>query len=167
MVNRFAKFGVMSLILGCAAFASAQVDTKTLTIRAGVFLPANGDAADNGKTWTSLGADVKVVPFAINSKSTNGYYSVSLDYYEKNDWRSIPLTINYNVVEGKLVYFGGLGVSSTKIAGAGERLVSTGTVGATYELGAYAAHDFTFTAKYFFTSRAEFNGFGFYVGVKL
>jgi len=158
--------GIGLLALGVAALSNASDKGDAFTIRVGTVLPTSGDGADVGKTWTALGADLRLSPFAVNSNDNNGFYSVSLDYYIKNDWRSIPLTVNYNVTEGLITYFLGAGVTSTKYDFGNERIVLTAVAGASLDLGVFRGHPVNFSAKVFLPTRHEFAGVGFYLGTK-
>ena len=163
-VNRIAKLGVIAASFGLAAMSMGA--DKDLTIRVGTVLPSNSDASDLGKTWFAAGLDYKILGFGVNSATDNGFYSLSLDYYAKNDVRAIPLTVNYNVIDGNVTYFAGLGVASTKIPGSSEVIVATGEVGATLGLGNFKSKNVSLTGKYFIPTNNQFTGFGFYLGVK-
>ena len=148
---------------GDVAVVKGNFKTLGITVRGGLFLPSNANAIAVSKSWTAFGADLKLSTFAINSLSSNGFYSVSADYIDKSGWRSIPATVNVNIVDGPFTYFAGAGVALTHNPTDVERYVPTAAVGATLSL----APRISVTGKYNVTTRTAYNGFGFYVGVKL
>lgn len=158
------------MALGVAGAANAQTNGPTgISARIGVFFPTDDLAKDLGSTWFGFGADYKLNRFSVGAptQSTLSYLSVSVDYYEKDDLRSIPIALNYNVRSGQIVYSAGLGVDFV-------RTFSDDTTGLGGQLGiAYEfsnsnspSNPFFVQAKYFFSSKSDLNGFGVYAGFR-
>ncbi len=162
-------FVVASVVAASFAVAADAVATKMaagkpdLTIRGGLFLPSDATAMAVSKSWVAFGVDLRLSSFAVNSARTNGYYSVSVDYASRAGWRSIPVTFNYNVVDGALTYFGGIGLGLTRNPTDAEKYVALATAGASIMISPRVS----LSGKYTVVTRKAYSGFGVFIGVKI
>jgi len=86
-----------------SAFADSNDTLSGVSIRIGAFQPLQ-DATRNATSnnWIAGGVDYKL----SNAKLMNlsqGFWSISLDYTERQGFRNMPLMLNY--VSGKQVYW--------------------------------------------------------------
>jgi hypothetical protein len=168
--NWVLKAGVLVAAFGVVGAANAQTNGPTgISARIGVFFPTDDLARDLGSTWFAFGGDYKLNRIGVNSPNaeTLSYLSISADYYEKDDLRSIPIALNYNVRSGQIVYSAGIGVDfvrtfSDDTTGLG------GQLGIAYEFSNANSpnNPFFVQAKYFFSSKSDLNGFGVYAGYR-
>jgi len=149
--------------------AGAQSVTPSgLSVRLGLFTPTNSLASDLGSTWFGFGADFKLstLSAAVPVVGTEAYFGISADYYSHGGDSDIPVALTYNVRQGPIALAAGLGpdfrnsgdVTSTGV-GIGEQVAFT------YEIGKIPIPLFV-QAKYFFSSKPELSGFGFYIGAR-
>ena len=99
-MNRiFALASVSALALGVVATASAQTKPAGVSFRAGIFFPSNGDAKSvrGGKQWFAAGLEYKLGDLKVGAENPNysSSYSVSVDWTGKDDFRNIPVLVNY------------------------------------------------------------------------
>jgi hypothetical protein len=160
------------MVVGLVASAGAQ-ETKPvgLSLRAGAFLPSDSSARDLANTWFAFGAELKLkdLHFGEMQPGYSSSLSLSLDYYNKDDYRHTPVLVNYIGRVDQFYYTGGIGVGFTSVP------TLTGSESSTdlaYSLG--VGYDFQHSklpvfaeARYFGSSKSELNGFAFYLGVRL
>lgn len=109
--------GIRVLFIASAvAAASISLAQSNLgaSIRYGYFYPSNGQAQFSGKTWTVFGGDLRFRQWNMTNGGGN-FLSLSLDATEKQDYRNLPITLNYGVMRGDLYGFAGAGVAFTKL----------------------------------------------------
>ncbi len=169
---------VASLVAALGTVAMAQ-GTKPagISLRAGIFWPTDSVTKNAGKTWFGGGIEYKLgdLKFANSATDYSAQYSISADWYEKSDYRNIPVLINYIGRTKEFYYFGGVGVGFTRetiFNAAGTR---TGTqtktalayqAGVGYDFGSSTQTPVFLEAKYVGSSRTKLNGFGVFVGVR-
>ena len=88
------KVGVVAMAIGAAGAANAQTNGPSgFSARLGIFFPTNDLARDLGSTWFAFGGDYKLTRYSVDAptRETLSYLSISADYYEKDDLRSIPI----------------------------------------------------------------------------
>jgi hypothetical protein len=165
------RFGI-ALAAATIAFAGAAQAQETkpigLSIRAGLFFPSNGDARDaEGSSWFAGGLELKVkdVNWSGMGEGYTGHLSVSLDTIGKGDIRNIPLLLNYVGRRNEWFYSAGLGADFSSFNGDDRTRIGY-QVGAGYDFQ-QGKTPFFVEAKYWGTSKSQFNGFGVYAGIRL
>lgn len=167
------KFGVAALgaamVLAGANSAWAQESKPVgVSVRVGLFFPSNGDVRDSeGPSWFVGGVELKVrdVNWKGMGEGYAGHLSVSADLLGKGDVKNVPILLNYVGRRNEWFYTAGVGVSFSSFNGDDRTRMG-------YQLG--VGYDFTqgktpffLEAKYWGTSKSEFNGFGVYAGIRM
>lgn len=160
-----------ALVFGAAVPALAQ-DTKPLGIsgRIGLLFPHDRTTRNNSDdVWFTAGVDYKYKEFATGVEGRTNAITFSLDYAAKNDYRTVPLLVNYQVSSNDFYYFGGIGISFSRID-RGVFGTDSDTTFA-YQLG--AGYDFRggetplfVEAKFLGNEKSELNAFGLYAGIR-
>jgi hypothetical protein len=160
--------GATLLLAGAASVHAQESKPFGLSIRAGLFFPANSDARHSeGDSWFAGGLEYKLkdVNWKGAGEGYNGHISLSLDTITKGDFKNVPILLNYVARKNEWFYTAGLGVSFSSLDGDDRTRLG-------YQLG--FGYDFTqgktpifLEAKYWGTSKSEFNGFGIYAGIRL
>ncbi len=106
MKKLLVSFAALTVVGACAtapAFADDYVAPPVgVSLRLGGFAPSATDTTHNsGTSWLAAGFDYKMAGLHY-SKLPKGYFSVSIDYAGKGQYRSAPLLLNYTM--GKTVY---------------------------------------------------------------
>lgn len=159
-----------ALIFGAAVPALAQEKPVGLSARIGVFLPSDRATRNNSDdAWFAGGIDYKYKEMPSGVPGRSSAISFSLDFASKNDYRTIPLLVNYQIRNNDFYYFGGIGISFSRID-RGVFGTDSDTTFA-YQLG--AGYDYRsgvtplfFEAKFMGNEKTELNGFGLYAGVR-
>jgi len=112
MKNLF-KFAALAAVCACAvapAFADDYVTPTGVSVRIGGFYPSETDTRGNsGNSWLTAGIDFKLKGMKL-PVLPRGYFSLSLDYAGKDDYRTAPLLLNYT--SGRTLYWSaGAGVT--------------------------------------------------------
>lgn len=169
-MTRFANAALLAAFAFAGATTASAQETKPigLSIRAGLFFPSNGNAKDaEGSSWFAGGAELKVkdVNWKGVSEVQTGHLSVSLDYIGKGEFKNVPFLVNYVGRNNEWYYTAGIGASFSSFEGDNRARLG-------YQLG--VGYDFTqgknpvfLEAKYWGTSKSEFNGFAVYAGIRL
>jgi hypothetical protein len=163
------KATVAIAFLGIAVLAGAQEKPLGLSARVGPFFPLSPDAQTAGNTWFGAGLDFKIHDLTQDEKWGTSSIALSLDYTYRQDFRSLPVLVNYVVRKGELYYLAGVGVNFTR----DPNLSSSSQTKFAYDLG--VGYDILknggtpifVEARYFGNQYATFNGIGAYVGVRL
>jgi hypothetical protein len=103
----------LTVVGACAtapAFADDTASPVGVSLRVGGFAPSQaGTSNDAGTSWFAAGFDYKLSGIKT-SLLPKGYFSVSIDYSGKGEFRSAPLLLNYT--SGKTLYWSaGAGVN--------------------------------------------------------
>lgn len=167
---KLAAMGVV--LLGFCALSQAQV-TKPIgiSVRGGLFFPSNGDAKDEAKNWIGFGADYKIGNLAFGQENVglSTYYSISVDYFGKGDFSSVPVMLNFVQRTDTLYYIAGAGVSFSKVKlNATQRRTGTDfayMLGIGYDIQKGMTPVFV-ELRYWGNSEARLAGFGVYAGVR-
>ena len=167
--STIAKLGAVAAAVACVCAAGAQTNGPSgLSVRVGLFTPTSSEAGDISKNWVDFGLDYKLnaLSFKIPGVGLQSYFGISADYYSHSGDNDLPVALTYNLRQGSLIYFGGIG---PEFRNAGD-LTGTGTglgeqLGLSYEFGSGPIPLFV-QAKYFFSSRPELSGLGLYVGAR-
>jgi hypothetical protein len=152
-----------------AVLASAQTDTQKpigVGIRAGAFLPTDSSAKSAGDAWLDFGLD-----FNLHQLSPTSSLVVSADYAFRDDFRSLPLLVNYVVRTGPVYLLGGVGGNFSRIARSNGSTDDKGTfaydLGIGYDVLKNGGSPIYVEGRFFGNSKTELNGFGVFVGVRL
>jgi hypothetical protein len=115
---RFAK------VAGCAGLAvswgiaSAQLGIGPLSsVRAGVLFPTQNSSSG---TFFEFGADTRMGGLHIPGAGIGGSLEGSIDYYQSNGNRNIPVLLNARASFGKTSFAIGGGLGFSRVAGSGE-----------------------------------------------
>ena len=159
------SFGIAVL---CGAAVSANADDAKpvgLSIRAGVFVPSDAVARDAGNSWLAFGAEFKIRDLVTRSASTPAEISVSMDYANKGNFRTLPVTLNYVTHHGDLYYTAGAGVSFVKTAVADStKFAYQAGIGFDFQKG---KNPFFAEVRFLGNEDATLNGFVIYLGTRL
>lgn len=167
---------ICSLFVLAALTASGLVhaqETKPigLSARVGIFWPSAEDARRSGKNWFIGGLEYKLgsLRTGMMDPGFNSYYTVSADYYSKNDFRAVPILLNFVGRRDQWYYTAGVGIAPTKA-----RLNTLRTRNSTefaYQIG--VGYDFVKGAtpvfvelKWLGNGKSKLNGFATMVGVR-
>lgn len=160
-----------ALVFGAVVPAFAQQEKPLgLSARIGVFLPSDRQTRNNSDdAWFTGGIDYKYKDMPSGIEGSTSAITFSLDFAAKNEYRTIPLLVNYQIRSNDFYYFGGIGISFSR--------VDQGVFGSdsdttfAYQLG--AGYDFRqgptpmfFEAKFLGNEKNELNAFGLYAGVR-
>jgi len=152
--------------------ASAQsTPMNGLSARVGAFFPTGGAAKAESKTWLAVGLQYKVrdLSFATKSPTYKAHVAVSVDFYNRNDYRVVPVLVNYVAdLNEKFFYTAGAGVSfSRKPAGGGTKQDTNFayTLGLGYNLTTGSTPVFV-EGRFFGNDDSSLNGYGLFVGVR-
>jgi len=154
-----------ALLCGAAVPAFAQETKSTdISLRAGLFAPSDRFVRNNaGDSMFTAGVD-------YNWKTlTNGSVFFSLDYAAKGDFRVVPLLVNYKVQKNEFYFFGGVGVSFSRVpsgSGSSDKSEFGYQVGVGYDFQK-GTNPLFVEAKYMGNGKDELNGVGVYLGIRL
>lgn len=157
-----------ALLFGAAVPALAQQSQPVgISLRAGLFFPTDSGLRDVAESWFTGGIDYRIRDMGSVNGSVRSL-GLSLDYASKEDFRTVPLTVNYIVHRSELYFFGGVGVAFSRYASGGGWTDKTEFA---YQLG--AGYDFQqgqtplfVEAKFMGNGHSELNGFGAFIGVR-
>ena len=112
-MKKLLTFAALTAVFACAtapAFADDTTSPVGVSLRIGGAYPTEEDTRNNsGNSWLAAGIDFKIHG-AKAPLLPPGYFSVSLDYAGKGDYRTVPLLVNYT--SGKTIYWSaGAGVT--------------------------------------------------------
>lgn len=139
-----------------------------LSVRAGIFL-AQGRAEDaEGQNWFTIGGEYKLGDLGFKDGGYSTHYTVSLDYYGKGGFSSLPLLVNYVSRTPNFYYSVGAGVASTHVNFGGN---SSTDVEFAYQLS--IGKDFVRSnmpvfveLRYFGNNKTDMNGFSLVGGIR-
>ena len=166
-MNKIAVLAVSAVALAIAAPAMAQ-ETKPmgLAVRVGLFFPSDAAAKAAGKSWFGFGVDYKLKDMNVGMGKSGAALSVSVDYFNKGGFRTVPILLNYTVRSSEIYYGVGLGFSMSKIPGVNDkaRLAYSAAVGYEFQTGKTPLF---VEARYHGNEKKELSGFAVYVGIRL
>lgn len=167
LITALALAGTMSL----GTIAQAQ-ETKPmgLSVRAGLFLPTNRQAKDQGENWLSFGLEYKIgdLKFGMSNPGYSSSYSISIDYYNKGDFRNVPVMLNFIGRTEGLYYVAGAGVGFSRVRAGTDTINGTDFTyqfGVGYEMMRGKTPLF-FEAKYIGSGETRLSGWGLFVGTR-
>lgn len=170
MKNMITKMVGAAMLLGAAVPAMAQTaPTSGVSARLGIFWPTDSTTRrSTDEAWFGAGFDYRLREMSSMMDGRTAALTLSLDFAAKDDFRSLPLLLNYQVRQNELYFFGGVGVNFARYA-SGVNTKSDTTfayqVGAGYDFQQGATPLFV-EVKFLGNEKSELNAFGTYVGVR-
>jgi hypothetical protein len=170
MQNRMGRIAVGACLVVMAAAVAAQEPMKPVgvSVKAGVFLPTDSNTRRGGSGWFAAGVEYKFWERPAMAAGQTDTLSVSLDYASRNNYRVVPLLVNFTRHNGPIYFTAGIGASFSR------RPVATGVEDRTrlgYQVGVgYEFQTSQFPlfleARFLGNDRAELNGLAVYAGVR-
>lgn len=155
-----------------AVAANAQ-ETKPmgLSLKAGAFFPSKGAAKSAGKTWFIGGVEYKLKNSAMGTMGTgmNGELSLSVDFFQKGDFRNVPVLINWTGGQSEFYYTAGIGLGFTKIPTSSTTTESKSTFAYAFGVGynfQQGKSPLFVEVKYYGSSKSDLNGVAALVGFR-
>lgn len=169
-VSRILLLSSAVLALAGSAFAQAS-QPKGLSARFGVFLPSNGAARDQSKTWLGVGLDYRlgyVGQKTIADRDVSAFTSISVDWFGSGSYSSLPVMFNYTVRLDSLYAGAGAGLAFQR------RPEAVGTdTNSRFAFQLNVGYDFVkqnqpifAELRYWGGSSAQHTGFGLYGGIR-
>jgi hypothetical protein len=153
--------------MAAAANAQASNDKPVgISLRAGLFLPVNGDARDGGDSWVGFGMDYKLKDLSSEGLSYQSAVGLSVDSFQKGSFGNVPVLLNYIRTQGDFFYSVGAGVGFTRTPDENKAKFSY-QVGFGYLFPNKDSFPISVEAKFFGCENNQLNGFGIYAGVRL
>ena len=168
-------------ILGTAVVALVAVSAFAqeskpvgLSVRAGVFFPSNGDTKTaTSKTWFVGGLDYKLPNIGGlgtmgAGKAGGSEFNLSVDYFQKGDFRSVPVLVNWVGGQNEVFYSVGAGLGFNKLpdgnGGTSSKSAFAYAVAVGYNFQQGKSPIFV-EARYYGSSKSQLNGFGLEAGI--
>lgn len=160
--------GAVSAAFALCAVASAQSPATPLglKLRVGAFFPTNESTTDaTSNALFAFGAEYRLSLGAPSFGQFVGGTSVSVDYFQKNDYGMIPVLLNYVGTRGPLSLSAGVGVGFASLPGANTSKFAY-QLGAAYDFPTSSSVPIFVEGKFFGSEQSRLNGFGLYVGIR-
>jgi hypothetical protein len=158
---------VCGVVFGAAGAANAQVPVPNpfdLTYRVGFFLPTSESGRDIGKNWFAAGVDWPLMGVGVPTTDLNASGFISLDYYEKEGNRALPVMINYRASYSQFSYISGVGISFNRLDG-DEKATITYQLGIGFNISG-GGLPISLEARWWQQADSELSGIGVYLGLK-
>ncbi len=171
MRNYVTKMVGAAILMGAAVPAFAQESKPLgLSARIGLFLPTDkGTRNTSDDAWFAAGVDYKLRDLPSTVPGRSSALSISLDYAAKNNFRIVPVLLNYQLRTNELYFFGGVGASFARIDrgifGAASDTLFAYQLGVGYDFQS-GTNPLFVEAKFLGTERSEVNGFGLFAGIR-
>jgi hypothetical protein len=170
-----AAMGCVAL-LGVAAPALSYDDPfygldGALSIRLGLFQPTDGTTQDlAGRSWFAFGVDYRLgmLNWGRDARDSRymAAYGISIDFQAKDDFRTIPILLNYIGRIDRFFYSAGVGVGINNLPSS-DKTAFAYQIGVGFDVFKDANNPPIFVEiKYHGSERSEISGFGAYVGVR-
>jgi hypothetical protein len=157
----------IAVIAAAASLSSAQgYKPVGVDVRVGDFLPTDSGTQGVGNSWLDFGLD-----FELHRLSPSAHLAVSFDYAYREGYRSMPLLLNYVIRRGPAYVLAGVG-GNFNVVPQSDGSTYTQTTFA-YDLG--IGYDFLHNAgnpifiegRFFGDQKADINGFGVFLGIRM
>ncbi|MGV3616989.1 MAG: outer membrane beta-barrel protein [Fimbriimonas sp.] len=160
-----------ALVFGAAVPAFAQQKPLGLSGRIGFFLPSDRGTRNNSDdAWFAMGVDYKIRDMPSTVEGRLSSLSLSLDYAAKEDYRSLPILVNYQVRQNEFYFFGGLGLNFARVdrgvLGTDSDTTFAYQLGLGYDFQTAGSTPLFVEAKFMGNEKSELNGFGLFAGVR-
>lgn len=164
--NRFA-LGIAAVALALPVLAQ-EGRPLNLSFRIGEFRPQFEGARAADEKWQAFGVDFRLRSIKnAGSSGQSAYWSLSLDSMSADNWRAVPLTLNYASRSNEFYFYAGIGAAWVEEPGEDNETRAALQIGAGWDFLKGKTPVFA-EAKYFFsTNNDHFSGFGIYLGVRL
>lgn len=154
-------------IVAVSAFAQ-ETKPVGLSVRAGVFFPSDSATKTaTSKTWFTGGVDYKLkngLPMGTMGTGNAGELSLSVDYFQKGDFRSVPVLVNWTGGQGEIFYSVGAGIGFNKLPGENKSAFAyAAAVGYNFQQG---KSPLFIEGRYYGSSKNELRGFGIQLGFR-
>lgn len=161
------KKALVIAILAVAGGTFAQeVKPLGLSVKLGLFYPSSSVAQTAGDNWFGFGVDYKLG--TLTAMSREGYmasYSLSVDLFQKGDFRATPILLNYTGRSSSQIYYlAGAGVSLNKKPG-GDGTDFAYALGLGYEFTRFKLPTFA-EVRWLGNGDSDLNGWSINVGVR-
>lgn len=174
-MKRTIAISVLAIMGATMASQALAQESKPLglSVRAGIFLPTNDKAKKSGgKQWISGGVEYKLgdLNYAAGNGQMSGSYSLSVDIYQKKDYRHMPVLLNYTSRMADGMYFNaGAGVGFVRELDNTNARKSSSAF--SYQLGvgkdfSRGKTPFFVEAKWVGSSKKSVSGYGIFVGAR-
>jgi hypothetical protein len=172
-MNKVKFLAIGAVMVAAAVPAYAQVaEPVGLSVRVGTFLPSEQAARNISRAWFAAGAQYVVsdtTPFSRPGYRTE--FAVSLDYTARNNYRQLPLLVNYiGHLSDRLSYSAGVGFAFTQTPAAGGTMDKTRfayAIGAAYDLQTTGRFPLFIEGRFMGNEKSELNGIGLFLGIRL
>ena len=166
---KLSTLGAVTAALAISAVAGAQARTNSqvgVSLRLGAVFPTDTSTNDDAGTgFLSFGADYRLDPRTPRLFGLESNLAVSVDYFRRDDYGNIPVTLNYVARSGRYFFNIGAGVGFENLP---DKSV-TGfayQAGIGYELPTSSSLPVFFQVKFLGADRSKVNAVGAYVGVR-
>ncbi len=166
---KLSTLGAVTTALAISAVAGAQARTDSqvgVGVRIGVLFPT--DTTTNDQVGTGLitfGADYRLDLKTPRLLGLESNLALSLDYFRRDDYGNIPVTLNYVARTGRYFFTLGAGVGfeslpDKDVAG----FAYSASIG--YDIPSSSTLPIFVQAKFLGADRSKVDGVGLYVGVR-
>lgn len=165
---KISTLGAVLAAFAVCAVAGAQTQTAPLgaSIRVGTFLPVNNDTVDaTSNSVFAFGADYRLTYRPPSLGAFNSGASLSVDYFHKGDYGSIPVLLNYLAMKDRWTLSLGAGVGFNSLPGSDDTKFAY-AVGLAYDLPVSSSTPLFIEGKFLGSETSRLNGFGVYLGIK-
>ena len=166
---KLSTLGAVTAALAISAVAGAQARTNSevgAAVRIGLFLPTDTKTNDvAGTGFLSFGVDYRFDVKTPRVLGLQGNIVLSLDYYRRDDYGNIPLTLNYVGRTGRYFFNLGAGVGFESLP-VRDYTGFAYTAGIGYDIPSTSTLPIFVQAKFLGSDRSQLDGVGLYVGVR-
>lgn len=166
---KLSTLGAVTAALAISAVAGAQARSSSqvgVSIRAGAVFPTDTSTNDDAGTgFFSFGVDYRLDPRLPRIFGLESNLAVSVDYFRRDDYGNIPITLNYFGATGRYFFTVGAGVGFENIPGKSVAGFAY-EAGIGYELPTTSSLPVFLQVKFLGADRSKINGVGAYVGVR-
>jgi hypothetical protein len=158
-------------VAALAVPASAQyTSTEGVSVRAGVFFPADTGAQNESDLWMGFGVDYKLPGdrYSYGRRQAAKTYTISADWYGSGNYANMPVLVNVVNRSGESYWSAGAGIGfvRTPIEG-GSSTGSKFTFQLSYGREAVRqGRQSFFEARYWGSAESQLRGFGVYAGLR-
>ena len=176
----FVGVAAIGVALSMSPSAGAQESKPIgLSIRAGIFMPSQSEARDEGKNWIGGGLEFKLrdLGFGIADPGASTSLTASVDFMGMGPFQHIPVMVNYVGRRNEVYWTVGAGIGFVRdeeITSIGPPAIreSRNSTALAYQFG--LGYDFQrgrnavfVEARYIGSGKSVVNGLGLFVGMRL
>ena len=166
---KLSTLGAVSAALAISAIAGAQAKSNSevgLSARFGLFLPTNQNTNSTlGTGLLSFGVDFRLDPRTPRLFGLDSNLALSVDYFRRDQYGNIPVTLNYVARTGQYFFTVGAGVGFESLPIRDYTgFAYTAAVG--YTLPTTSSLPIFVEAKFLGADRSQIDGVGLYLGLR-